>query len=148
MLLWHLQQSLRLELNPQPPAYKAGALPLSYSGIHVVEKTGFEPAVACLQDRCVPVSPLPHSVFSAGIEPAVSAVSRRHSAAELREGWWLFEESNLDPFTRVKLGGPGRRAFLVVSPSPSKPWCIHQESNLPSRLSAECSALELWMRLG
>lgn len=40
------------ESNPQPPACKAGALPLSYIPMYYKPRVGIEPTSPCLQDRC------------------------------------------------------------------------------------------------
>src|SRR5437764_3886595 len=60
-------------VEPASPAWKAGALPLSYTrrmvarpgtkdahgGTYPVGEAGFEPATACPQSRCATTAPLP-----------------------------------------------------------------------------------------
>ena len=47
-------------IGPSQPAWKAGALPLSYTRIKLERKTGFEPATLALARRYSTTEPLPH----------------------------------------------------------------------------------------
>ena len=53
-------------IEPSQPAWKAGALPLSYTRIvikiQMERKTGFEPATLALARRCSTTEPLPHNL--------------------------------------------------------------------------------------
>src|SRR6056297_2540537 len=61
--LWAQLIKVELErvkgIEPSQPAWKAGALPLSYTRI-LERKTGFEPATLALARRCSTTEPLSH----------------------------------------------------------------------------------------
>ena len=56
-------------VEPASPAWKACALPLSYTrvdtGLNAVGEGGFEPPTACPQSRCATTAPLPGSARQA-----------------------------------------------------------------------------------
>ena len=64
-------------IGPSQPAWKAGALPLSYTRIKLERKTGFEPATLALARRYSTTEPLPHFflVPRGGIEPPTRGFS-------------------------------------------------------------------------
>ncbi len=49
-------------IGPSQPAWKAGALPLSYTRIKLERKTGFEPATLALARRYSTTEPLPQII--------------------------------------------------------------------------------------
>ena len=68
-------------MNPRPAAYKAAALPLSYSG--VVDEQGLEPQFASSEPAVLPLDDS-SVVRAGGIEPPTFWFQTKHATAALR----------------------------------------------------------------
>ena len=83
--------SRRWELDPRPPVYQTGALPLCYVG--GVEPRGIEPRFQDCRSCVFPLDDDP-AVRRQGIEPWASPASGERSSSELAARWSGVSELN------------------------------------------------------